>query len=231
MKIFVGYGFNERDKWIEEMVFPIIGAFGDQAITGKNLQGEQITDVIRKEIAQSDALIGFTTRRGEPYGDNNWRTHRWVTDEMTVALSNQIPLLEVREEGVDDQGGILGDRQRITYKEKERDRCLVELVGTIGRWHREAKIKLKLLPEACVQELFPLLRKADLKCTYKLLIAGEEGIEIPTRILPITGGLFIITRNVPREALIQIHIEYQGKHWTSNFECVDDCAAYLRKEE
>ncbi len=231
MKIFVGYGFNERDKWIEDMVFPIIMAFGDQVITGMELGGEQITDAIRDKIKQSDALIGFTTRRGNPYADNNWQTHRWVTDEMTVALSNEIPLIEVREEGVDNQGGILGDRQRIIYKEKERDRCLVELAKTIGRWHRESKIKLKLLPESCVQELIPIHRKKDLKCTYRLLIGGEEGEEIAAKILPIgAGGLFVIARNVPSEALIQIHIEYQGMHWTSSFECIDDCAAYLRKE-
>ena len=29
MKIFVGYGYNERDKWIEELVFPLNPSLAD----------------------------------------------------------------------------------------------------------------------------------------------------------------------------------------------------------
>ena len=28
IKIFVGYGYNERDSWIERFVFPLVKAFG-----------------------------------------------------------------------------------------------------------------------------------------------------------------------------------------------------------
>jgi hypothetical protein len=230
MKIFVGYGYNERDKWIKDFVFPIIQAFNDEVITGEELQGEQITDAVRQKIRQSDALFGFVTRRGEPIMDGKWLTHRWVTDEIAVALADNKPVVEVREEGVDDQGGIIGDRQRIIYRENERDKCLVELVKSIGKWHRGSTIRLKLLPEEYVRELFPLHRKQDLKCSYKLLLDGEESDSKPMIIRPITGGLFAEAKDVPAKALIQIHIEYQGKMWYSSFESTDSLGIYLRRD-
>ena len=230
MKVFIAYGYNERDNWIKELVFPMIRAFSDEVVTGEEMQGEQITDAVRERIKHSDALIGFATRRGEPHGENRWPTHRWVTDEIAVALASGKPVVEVREEGVDDQGGAVGDRQRIDYKESERDRCLVELVKTIGRWHSRGSVRLKLLPEECVHELFPLHRKPDLNCSYRLLIDGEESDKIPMKIRPITGGLFAEATNVPERALIQIDIEYHGKHWFSSFESTDSLGIHLLKE-
>jgi hypothetical protein len=35
MKIFVGYGYNARDPWIEDLVFRLIKAFGDEPTHGK----------------------------------------------------------------------------------------------------------------------------------------------------------------------------------------------------
>ena len=229
MKIFVGFGFQERDEWIKDLVFPIIKAFGDEIVTGEELQGDQITDAVRQKILQSNALMGFLTKR-EPLGDGKGRTHRWVTDEISVAITHKLPVLEVREIGVEDQGGIAGDRQWVTYDEKARDKCLVEIVKTIGKWHRAGSLKLKLLPEEYVQELFPLHRKQDLRCTYSLLVEGQTTPEIATKLLPITGGLFIMVKEVPREALIQVHVEYQGRHWISSFESTDSLAIQLLKE-
>ena len=63
MKIFVGYGYNDRDKWIEKMVFPIIKAFGSEVESGETIYDGAIPDGVRNKIRRSDALIGFTTRR------------------------------------------------------------------------------------------------------------------------------------------------------------------------
>ena len=231
MKIFVGYGYNDRDRWVEEFVFPLIGAFGDEVITGEELQGDRITDAVVQKITESDALIGFLTRRGEPDGRGLWGTHRWVIEEIATAIPLKRLLVEVREKGVDDQGGIAGDRQRIVYDEQERDKCLVELVTTIGKWHRLKKMKLKLLPQEYYGELFPLHRDPDLRCSYKIM--SESGVdqgEEWTKLVPVKGGLFIFTKDIPRQALIQVHIEHHGKHWLSNFESMDSLNVLLEKE-
>jgi hypothetical protein len=229
MKIFVAYGYNDRDRWVETLVFPIIRAFGDEVVTGEELQGEQITDAVRRKIQGSDALVAFVTRR-EEIGPGRWTTHRWVTDELAHALALGRPVVEVRESGVDDQGGIGGDRQRIAYDERQRDRCLVELVKTLGRWHQARDVQLKLLPETFAQAVFPLLRHPRLRCTYRLLVDDEESEDIPTRILPITGGLFIRARGVPPEALLQVHVECEGRSWTSSYESTDALSIAMRED-
>jgi hypothetical protein len=230
MKIFVAYGYNDRDQWIPNLVFPIIKAFGDEVITGEQLQGDQITDAVIREIRQSDALIAFVTRR-QKIDETRWTTHRWVTDEVAHALAYRLLIAEIRENGVDEQGGIVGDRQRIIYNENEREKCLVEIVKILGKWHSTDTVRLQLLPDECVQAIRPLLRNPGLRCTYKILDNdGELGEEIPATILPITGGLFVHAKNVPRLSLIQLRVECSDKSWTSNFENTDSLSIPLHEE-
>ena len=229
MKIFVGYGFNERDKWVENFVFPIIEAFGDEVITGEKLHGDLITEGVKQKIEKSDAFIGFMTRR-EEINKNKWTTHRWVTDEMAHALSKNLPAVEVRESLVDGQGGIADGRQIISYDEAARDKCLVELVQTIGKWHDVNNVKLQLLPVECAAEIIPLYRKPGFGCAYRFLVDGNESDEIATKIQPIKGGLFVEVKNVPRQALIQVNIKYQNINWISSFESTDSVGIYLRKD-
>jgi hypothetical protein len=91
MKIFVAFGYNERDRWIPNLVFPIIKAFGDEVVSGEEVQGEQITDAVIREIRQSNALMAFVTRR-DKIDKNRWTTHRWVTDELSNAIALKLPM-------------------------------------------------------------------------------------------------------------------------------------------
>ena len=230
MKIFVAFGYNERDKWIPNLVFPIIKAFGDEVVSGEEVQGEQITDAVIREIRQSNGLIAFATRR-DKINKNRWTTHRWVTDELSHAIAFKLPVAEIRETGVDEQGGIAGDRQRIIYNESERDKCLVEIVKTLGNWHSSDTIELKLLPSECIQAVRPLLKNPGLRCTYQILERnGMMGEEISAQILPITGGLFVRAKNVPPMSFIQIRVECAGKTWSSEFENVESLGIHLHED-
>ena len=230
MRIFVAFGYNDRDKWIPNFVFPIIKAFGDEVVSGEEVQGEQITDAVIREIRQSNALMAFVTRR-DKIDANRWTTHRWVTDELSHAIAFKLPVAEIREMGVDEQGGIAGDRQRILYNESERDKCLVEIVKTIGNWHRGDTIELKLMPADCIQAVRPLLRNPALRCTYQILERnGNMSEAIPAQILPITGGLFVRAKNVPPMSYIQIRVECAGKSWSSEFENVESLGIHLHEE-
>lgn len=231
MKIFIGYGFTStRDDWIPKLIFPLIKAFGDDVVTGEDLQGDRISDAVREKIGESEAIIGFLTRREDSIGAGKWQTHRWVIDELAAALAKGCHVLEVREDGVDEQGGMMGDRQRIAYKENLRDQCIVDIAKAIGKWHQRRAISLRLLPEECVRELMPLHRKQDLRCTYTLLLDRNETAEAQARLVPITGGLFLNVKDVPQQALVQIHVEYQGKHWRSSYENIDSPGIHLLKE-
>ena len=39
MRIFVGYGYNERDKWVEGYVLPLLVAFACEVVHGKAVYG------------------------------------------------------------------------------------------------------------------------------------------------------------------------------------------------
>lgn len=229
MRIFVAFGYNERDRWISRLVFPVIRAFGDEVLTGEDMGSEVLTDAVRRRIERADALIAFATRRGEAVNDR-WETHRWVTDELATALARGKPVLEIREAGVSDQGGIAGDRQRVTYEEDKRDECIVEIVKTLGNWHMTNSMTLQLLPEECVEQILPLLNNQRLRCSYKVLEDGEESEAVPTTIRRIKGGLFVQARNVPRQALIQLSVECDGRVWSSDFESTDSLSIRLRQD-
>ena len=230
MKIFVAYGYNQRDRWIQELVFPIIRAFGDEPVTGEELQGEQITDAVIEKIKRCDALIAFATRRGEqPDAVGKWTTHRWVTDELSLAIPMGKRVVEVREDGVNDQGGVAGGRQHVQYDEANRDKCLVEIVKAIGKWHQGGVFKLQLLPEEFAKEVFPFLESPELRCSYCMYVDNVVTEEIQTRILPITGGLFVQAGGVPRDALIQIKVKYRDKAWNSSFESTDSFGIRMQK--
>lgn len=229
MKVFVAYGYNDRDRWIPRLVFPVIRAFGDEVQTGEDMGGEILTDGVKRRIERADALIAFATRRGDP-NNGRWETHRWVTDELAYALAREKPVLEIREAGVGDQGGLAGDRQRVSYEEEKRDECIVELVKTLGNWHLTNSVTLQLLPEDCVEQILPLLNNQRLRCSYRILEDGEEGEAVSTTIRRIKGGLFVQARNVPRQALIQLNVEFDGRVWSSDFESTDSLSIRLRQD-
>jgi hypothetical protein len=225
MKIFVGYGYNERDQWVENCVFPIIEAFGSEAISGKEIYGENISEGVRKKIKESDALIGFLTKR------EDGTTHRWVSDELAVAIEHNIRILEVREVGITDQGGIAGERQRIPYDDKHRDMVLIELVKAIGLWHRIVTVEMQLLPRQFVDEVRQLLDHSSFHCTYNLWEGRNEQKDIKAEIKPKIGGLFIILKDIPLKAYVQVRVVVRDSIWESDFEQIEQQRIQLNKKE
>jgi hypothetical protein len=230
MRFFVGFGYNDRDAWIPELVFPLIRAFDAEVATGEDMQGQQISNEVQRRIESSDGLIAFLTRRGDADQAGVYKTHRWVQDELAYALAKSVRVVEVREEGVDDQGGLPGDRQRITYKEAERDRLMLELAETVGAWVRTATVNLQLLPPEFVDEIRPLLGKPGFRCTYTVRERGRDAPPVETPVLPIKGGLFIEATKLPPQALLRVSVEGNGRLWRSDYEAVDSLSIRLSPE-
>lgn len=130
MQLFIGYGYNPRDAWVEELVFPLVETLGWDVVHGKATYGGEIAPELKTMLLSCDAMIGFLTRR-DPTGEV-WSTHRWVIEELACGFG-QLPAVEVREEGVDPQNGMLAGMQRIQYKESERDKCLVQIAQALNR--------------------------------------------------------------------------------------------------
>lgn len=228
MRLFVGYGYNSRDKWIENLVFPLVEALGCQIVHGKTTFGDSLAPEIKSLLLGSDAMLGFLTRR-EKAGEK-WSTHRWVIEELASAFG-QIPVVEVRELGVDPQNGMLAGIQRIQYCEQERDRCLVHIAQAISRIRDRIEYRIfRLEPTEFVSLFRTLLKKPGLRCSYRVMRRNTESDYREVAISPVAGGLQISVGALRATDLIQVCVAYGDESWTSDYEPIDSIRLRLGKE-
>jgi hypothetical protein len=228
MRVFVGFGYNDRDRWIEQYIFDLIRAFGGEPVTGKEIFGQPLGEGVRDHIRTSDALLGFTTRR-DKINDQLYTTHRWVTDEIATAIEARRPFVEIRETSVDPQFGIPVGHQYIVYDPEKRDACLVEVAKALGKWQRSLPVRLQLAPEAITQALRPFIRKPGFRCSYQIYENGIESQAKESNVIGFKGGLFVHVPAPGPLAAIRICIEADGKTWTSDYESVDAVSVALRE--
>jgi hypothetical protein len=222
MRVFVAFGYNPRDRWIEEVMQPIIEAFGSEFVHGGGLAGQPITESVRALINSSDGLLAFATRR-YPMKDGDVDTHRWVTDELAHAIGQGKQVVEIREQGV-TQDGLAGDRQRITYREEDRLSCVVEVIKTLGRWHRRSTRRFQLVPDSLIR---PHLSKPYFRCSYRVLEGAAESATRNVPVQKIQGGLFITASGLSPNSLVQVELVTDQNVLCSDYTGIDSVTVPL----
>ena len=237
IRVFIGYGYNPRDEWVETHVIPLVKAFGCNVMHGKAVYGGVLPHEILKLIQTSDALIGFTTRRDpDPANPGQFTTHPWVLQELTAALSQRppIPWVEVREHGVVSPGGMIAalNAQRIDYREAERADCLLGIALALERFANAASVTtVRLAPKAIVEQIQPFLDDPTCFCRCQVLRRGEVQLEAQqTPLLPIKGGLFVKLRGIEGEDLVRLTISARARLWRSDYESVDTVDIQMKDE-
>lgn len=203
MRVFVGFGYNNRDLWIEDQVFPILRGMGFTVLDGKDMHGDILQSEVQSRIDQSDAAIGFFTIR-EGQGNADFNSHIWVRDEMLYANTKGKPIIPVKEEGVKVPDGLLGNRQHIPLNQNNRLACVVELVGAIGR--RNIR-RLKLDPEGdqMRKDLFQWKKTTGFVIRYRT--QDETGFESPFRegrLELVNQGFYLNVSDVPKRAYVEV---------------------------
>lgn len=203
MKVFVGFGYNDRDHWIEEQVFPILRGMGFTVVDGKDMHGEILQPEVQSRIEQSDAAIGFFTIR-EGQGEADFNSHMWVRDEMVHANAKGKPIIPVKEEGGKVPDGLLGNRQYILLNQNDRLACVVELVGALGRRNMR---RLKLDPDGdqLSKNLQQWRRTTGFVIRYRT--QDEEGLESPWRqgrLELVDQGFYLNVSDVPKRAYVEV---------------------------
>lgn len=228
MKVFVGFGYNDNDKWIKDLIIPFIKALDCEVETGEDMQGEILSDGVISRIRESDACIGFLTKR-DKLESGKFTTHSWVISELANALTFKIPLFEIREKDVDPQKGETGDRQRYEFEDKAL------LMFEIAKFIRKEKSKLTFktfmfLPTQFSEAIKPNARFA--KCTYTFLYKAKQYDPEETKLVRMQGGYGIIIKKIPsEEAQIEINIECPGNEtWSSGFVSVGLMNVNLTKD-
>jgi hypothetical protein len=174
MKLFVGFGYNARDQWIEDQVFPILRGMAFTIVDGKDMHGDILQPAVQARIDQSDLVIGFLTLRADRAQDA-FNSHQWVRDELVYALGRK-PIIPVKEDVVQMPAGLLGDRQCIPLRQDDRLGCVVELVRALGR--RNIR-RLRLDPDTddLRRQLQRWRREPGFAVRYKTLNENQEESE------------------------------------------------------
>ncbi len=203
MKVFVGFGYNERDRWIEEQVYPVLEGMGFMVVDGKDMHGEVLHAEVQSRIDQSDAAVGFFTVR-DGQGDADFNSHIWVRDEMVHANSKGKPIVPVKEEDARVPDGLLGNRQCIPLRQNDRLACVVELVRALGRRNMR---RIRLEPEAdqLRRDLNVWRRSQGFAIRYRTQDAnGLESDWRPGRLELVDQGFYLNVLDVPRRAYVEV---------------------------
>jgi hypothetical protein len=233
MKVFIGFGYNDQDKWIKQLVIPLVETLGCSVVTGEEMQGEQLSQGVIDRIADSDACIGLLTKRGKKKNaDGTYPTHRWVIEELTTALNLGKAIFEIRENCIDGQMGIIGDRQRFSFKDTSE--VMLEVTKFVVNVKRKFKSKVfMLLPEEVIKEVNPHLGKGDIRCSYTFMVKNKKTTPIDAVIEKFEGGLGVIVNNIPDDdnTTIQILIKGPGGlSWSSYFVPVGSIKVHIQKD-
>jgi hypothetical protein len=230
MNIFICFGYNENDKWIKELVFPLVTAFDGNVTTGEDLLGGIISQEVTDRIRKADGVLAFLTPRDE-MASGRFTTHQWVRDELTTAIAYKVPAVEIREAKVDPQGGIVGDRQRLEFSVDDKAKLLLDIAKLLSSWRRNFKSRrLFLMPRDIVQDARPYINKNDLKCTYQFMTGSTQSEEFEARPFRFGQGLCVDIYNVPSEdSLVQVTIRGPQFEWTSDYESVQLLSINLQK--
>jgi len=202
MRVFIGYGYNDRDQWIERDVFPILEAMNLEIVTGKDMHGDVLQEEVKERIEYSDGLIGFSTlRQGQKKAD--FGSHIWVRDEMAHALALKKHVVEIREKGVNIGEGLIGSRQRIEFDPKDRLRCVAELVKVVSAWSMR---RLLLIPKDLDLEkrIHRAIVKDELLVAYRCRTGNTISKRREGRIERVNKGLYLNAIGLPDNSLVEI---------------------------
>jgi hypothetical protein len=232
MKVFVGYGYNEQDSWVKQLVIPLIETLGCVVVVGEEMQGEDLSDGVIERISDSDACIGILTRRGEKKNtDGTYPTHRWVIEELATALAKEKAIFEIRETGIDGQKGIGGSKQRYEYKKTAE--VLLQVAKFIMKEKRKVSGRIfMLIPPEIIAEIRPLLSSGDIECEYRFMVKTRTTEYAKTAVERFGGGLGVVIKNIPDDdASIEIVIRGpQRLTWSSGFVSVGSINVHIQKD-
>ncbi len=201
MKLFVAFHYNEQDKWIKDLVFPLIDALGIEIVTGEDIHGDVIVVQVPELIKNSHAMIAFVTQ--------SWAGHPWVRDELVTAVAVKIPALEIKDSALGNLGGIVDGRQRMDFDINKKETLLVELAKVLARWKNKHETRrIMLLPDEIMVNARPYVKDGGLKCIYQFRDGNEESQKYETIPFRLPSALAVDIKNIPSgNALVQITLE------------------------
>jgi hypothetical protein len=231
MIVFLGFGYNDNDKWVVDLVIPFLQTLGCEVLTGEEMQGENLAQGVLDRIKEADVCVGLLTKRDDPDGDGIFNTHKWVIQELAAAAAAnpKKPTFEIIEKGVDPQKGMLGGNQHLVFEDKAI--LLLHLAKFIMK--EKGKLAFKtfmLLPEALSESIRLNLKFTT--CKYRFWHKGKDFEPQKADLLKMPAGYSVIIRNIPSDdALVELLVENPAGTWSSPFVPVSSINVELSKSD
>jgi hypothetical protein len=212
-KIFLSFSFRDADRELVGMVDQLVMSHQLTRVTGRRLEGQNLTDAIREKINNSDGLIALLTRR-DARADGGWTTHDWVRDELNFARQAEIPAIAMLEDGV-VMSGAYGHHERIEFSRKELPTALLAVSETLGLWKRRAgrQVKVSIIADDLVSN--PRFLGGQMRVEYRFIVGGEV---MPWQLVtPIheIGGLVVYLSGAQDGYMIQLQVSDGPDQWIS----------------
>jgi tetratricopeptide (TPR) repeat protein len=112
---FLGHSFLPQDAHVVSFFRDILNEMLVRCISGEKPEVEQVHEKVKKRIREASIFVALFTRRDKIEGKDVWRTTEWVIQEMAYAAANGKKLLLLKENGIDDIGGLHGNQEYIEF--------------------------------------------------------------------------------------------------------------------
>ena len=213
--VFLSYHYDEPNTRIARQIEDLLESHNLRATTGDVLSGGALTDEIKRQIDEADALIALLTRN-QQLANGSWTTHEYVKNELQHARDAKKPAIALVEQGV-DVTGLYKENEFIPYVPTDDLPSFLKLSRTIWSWKNRAgrTVKLQLLPEAVATEIWKN-RGGGSEWQYRLSsgIRDTGWQKAYPRKEPY--GLFLFVQ-VPDDTMsIEVRVAAGGKSWVSD---------------
>ncbi|GIK82402.1 MAG: hypothetical protein BroJett024_35070 [Alphaproteobacteria bacterium] len=126
--VFIGQSFVAADSAVNQCVYDVLKGIGLNVVTGEKPRADRISDKVKDLIEQQSIFVGIFTRRDKIARKSEWTTSTWVIDEKAYALGLQKPLILLKEQGVNNIGGIQGDYEYFEFSRERLELLAIKLI-------------------------------------------------------------------------------------------------------
>ncbi len=211
MRVFVGFGYNERDNWIKTQVFPILECMGFVVITGEDMHGELLQPEVKRRIDQSDAVVGFLTIR-DPENNGEFNSHLWVQNELVYGVAKDKPIVPIKEENVKVPDALLGNIQYILLRQNDRLACVSDMARALGR-RNIRRIRLEPEEDTLRKDINKWRVDQNFVIRYRTQdgVNGLESEPRTGRLEVFDQGFYLNVADVPRRAYLDVEGVLNGQ--------------------
>lgn len=160
--VFITYHRGVKGRERAELLAGILNLINIPTVTGENLGGKRLSDGVPQLIESARLLVALLTPDIDTI-EGMRQPSQWTLQEITWGGALDIPLLLVVEEGVEFNGGLLGDLEQIRFAPEDFAGALVRIVNQV-----QALISL----DVCIPEDLP---EPNLRDAVRLLILEARG--------------------------------------------------------